>query len=97
MGVLMSRTKGHNMRRYQGHKEILAEKAERKARDPEFDQLLALRDWAEHIAAVAQHAMGFYASGGDVPANQVESCKRDCDVLLSSDWPLRDHVAQRRG
>jgi hypothetical protein len=85
------------MHRYQGHKEILAEKAERKARDPEFDELLALRDWAESVAATAQHAMGHYASGGPVPEEQVASCKRACESLLSSDWPLRELVAQRRG
>jgi hypothetical protein len=84
------------MRRYQGHKEILAEKAERKARDPEFDRLVELRDWAETVAATAQHAMGYYASGGPVPEEQIASCKRTCETLLSSDWPLRDMVAQRR-
>jgi choline dehydrogenase-like flavoprotein len=92
----MSRTKGHNVRRYAGHKEILAEKAEKKAVDPEFDELRALRDWAEHVAATAQHAMGFYGSGGDVPAEQVARCRESCKTLLASDWLLRDHVGQRR-
>ncbi len=80
----MSRTRGHNMRRYAGHKEILAEKAESKARDPEFDELRALRDWAENVAATAQHAMGFYASGGDVPTEQVERCKTSCKAVLAT-------------
>ena len=70
----MSRTKGHNVRRYQGHKEILAEKAETKARDPEFDKLVALRDWAENVAATAQHAMSGPAAPG---ACHAEGDRRD--------------------
>lgn len=92
----MSRTRGHNVHRYQGHKEILAEKAEKKASDPEFDELRALRDWAECVATSAQQAMGFYGSGGDVPADRVASSKANCEALLASDWTLRDLVVQRR-
>jgi hypothetical protein len=90
----MSRTKGHNMRRYAGHKEILAEKAETKARDPEFDELCALRDWAECVAASAQHALGFYGSGGDVPRDRVASSRAYCEALLKAHPTIAEALAR---